>query len=358
MPTSRNIHRGPNSVAPRNKITKVTEAQTYKCTMCGTEYKTQRNFPSGCGSILWEGNDDHICVCQSCLEKLYEDMYLRTRNENTALRRICMKFDFYFSNIIAERAKMARETEQKSGQNRSLIMVYISVVGKYGHSGKTYDTTVAEEENAKLQTIQDIGDIDVATRMLEDGGTEEDMNRDLFYFWGPGFTTEEYVYLQEYYEDWMTRYIIDSKYREETLKEICITKLLMTRALQENNIDQYNKCYDTWKKMTDAADLSPKAEKSADKANEVTLGELVKQFEVEGPIVEPRPEWRDVDGIIKLLSIYFFGHLCKAVGIKNRFSRMYEEEMDKFRGKVPELQDADDEEVFEFLMEKGGDKVE
>ena len=43
-------------------------------------------------------------------------------------------------------------------------------------------------------------------------------------------------------------------------------------------------------------------------------------FENEDPIPEVNPEWKDVDGIVKLFNIYFLGHLSKMLGIKNRYS--------------------------------------
>ena len=50
-------------------------------------------------------------------------------------------------------------------------------------------------------------------------------------------------------------------------------------------------------------------------------------FENEGSL----PEWKDADNIQKLFNIYFLGHLYKMLNIKNRYSKMYEDEMQKYR---------------------------
>ena len=55
----------------------------------------------------------------------------------------------------------------------------------------------------------------------------------------------------------------------------------------------------------------------------------------------------------RYITIYFLGHLCKMLKINNRYSSLYEEEMAKYRVEVPELEEADDEDVFNYII--GGD---
>lgn len=38
------------------------------------------------------------------------------------------------------------------------------------------------------------------------------------------------------------------------------------------------------------------------------------------------------------------------LGLKNRYAKLYEEEMDKYRAEVPEYEDQDDEEIFTHLI--------
>ena len=41
------------------------------------------------------------------------------------------------------------------------------------------------------------------------------------------------------------------------------------------------------------------------------------------------------------------------LGIKNRYSKDYEEEMQKYRAEIDEIKDAPDENVFEYLSDNG-----
>ena len=86
---------------------------------------------------------------------------------------------------------------------------------------------------------------------------------------------------------------------------------------------------------------------------EKPLGLMIEMFENEDPIPKPLPEWNDVDNIQKLFNIYFLGHLCKMLNIKSRYSQLYEDEMQKYRVNIEEIQDLPDEDVFEYLSENG-----
>ena len=121
----------------------------------------------------------------------------------------------------------------------------------------------------------------------------------------------------------------------------------MNKAMLDGKYDVYQKLVDTFQKTLDRANLSPKIEAASDKAAEKPMGVMIKMFEEEEPIPD---NWKDSNPLIKLITIYFIGHLCKMVGIKNRYSSLYEEEMAKYRVEVPELSEADDEDVFDYIM--------
>ena len=123
------------------------------------------------------------------------------------------------------------------------------------------------------------------------------------------------------------------------------------KALRNGEIDLYNRFQRTYQDTLSSANLKPIQTENDDKAMEKPLGVMIEMFENEDPISEALPEWKDVDSIRKLFNIYFLGHLCKMLGIKNRYSNMYEEEMQKYRVSTPEIQSLPDEDVFEYLTE-------
>ena len=121
----------------------------------------------------------------------------------------------------------------------------------------------------------------------------------------------------------------------------------MNKAMLDGKYDVYQKLVDTFQRTLDRANLSPKIEAANDKAAEKPMGVMIKMFEEEEPIPD---NWKDSNPLIKMITIYFIGHLCKMLGIKNRYSGLYEEEMAKYRVEVPELSEADDEDIFDYIM--------
>lgn len=85
------------------------------------------------------------------------------------------------------------------------------------------------------------------------------------------------------------------------------------------------------------ANLKPSQNNEKAMVEQNTFGTLIKKWENERPISEPLPEWQDVDNIRKYITVYFLGHLCKMVGVQNKYSAAYEEEMAKYRVEMPEL---------------------
>lgn len=80
------------------------------------------------------------------------------------------------------------------------------------------------------------------------------------------------------------------------------------------------------------------------------FGVWVRKWENQRPIPEPDPELKDVDGIIRYISIWFLGHLCKMLGIKNAYCKLYEDELAKMRIERPEYEDDDDETMFNNIF--------
>ena len=77
---------------------------------------------------------------------------------------------------------------------------------------------------------------------------------------------------------------------------------------------------DTFQSLLGSANLKPVQNNDNALADSQSFGTLIKKFEEEKPIPEPDPEWKDVDGIVKYITVYFLGHLCKMIGIKNKIT--------------------------------------
>lgn len=338
---------------PRSKIKDLTpkavralaeDRVIFRCQKCGTSYLKQCGNYSKSQSPLYAGNNGYLTICKTCVDKMYQKYCEELGDDDAALRRVALHLDLYWDPSLAKASK-------KISADRSRVSVYVSRSNLRAYAGKTYDDTLREEAGTAINSMEDLHAHNSELADIANNEpalpaiTKDDVNH-----WGYGFKPEEYVWLNAKYDEIRSTSVIDTMTREELVKDFCIQKLLQNNALRDGNIELYNKLSTTSQKTLDNANLTPKVSDAADKAGEKPMGVMIQMFEKEDPIGETRPEWRDVDGIIKFITIYFIGHLCKMIGIKNRYAKMYEEEMDKYRAEVPDYSDQDDEEIFTHLI--------
>lgn len=316
----------------------------FRCSCCGKEYIRQKgNFPKN-QSPLYKGNDYYLNWCKTCVDSMYEQYIESIGDEDLALKRVCMKTDTYFNETLAGASR-------KISADRSRISAYLSKSHMIQYKDKTYDTTIDEEGG----TIENMQDLHINNKKIADTDAYEPVSLAVstedIAKWNYGFKPEEYLWLNNKYDEIRSTNVIDTTTREELVRDYCVQKLLQSNALRDDKMDLYDKFADRAQKTLDRANLTPKIADAADKAGEKPIGVMIQMFEKEEPIPKPRPEWRDVDGIVKLITVYFLGHLMKMFGIKHRYAKMYEDEMNKYRADDPSISEMDDEEIFSNLVE-------
>ena len=170
---------------------------------------------------------------------------------------------------------------------------------------------------------------------------------------GYGYSENDYLFLQDQYDDFRARTQVDSKSQEVYVTQICLQLL---------EIDKDRKAgKDVTKKLSAldsfmaSAKLQPKQNIGNGIGGDFTFSELLEQWEDNQPVPEPDPEFKDVDGIWHLLKV-FFGWICVALGIKNVYSTEYEKEARKLE--VQPLSETDEtvnEDNYARIFGKDGD---
>lgn len=335
LPQEKSTRRVATTAPSKNtEIQKIThickeEPSFYKCPTCGIHYKKlDDNFPAS-QSELYAGWNYHLPVCKKCMDKLFEHYTnVYGGDEDAAIRRICEKYDIYYSVSLLNASR-------KITKNRSRIHTYISKANLIQYKGKTFDTTLDEERvDGIIETFEDVKD-------------SKNAKLKTVKFFGVGFDDEDYPFLEDEYKDWTTRHECNTKAQEEIFKQICYAQLDILKAKKAKLPTK-----DLTKTLQDllaTANLQPKQTKDNTLAEQNTFGTLIRKWENEKPIPEPDPQWRDVDGIAKYITVYFLGHLCKMMGIKNSYCHMYEVEMAKYKVDRPEYED-DDEALFDAVF--------
>ncbi|MGG3920374.1 hypothetical protein ABEV41_00240 [Geobacillus thermodenitrificans] len=288
----------------------MTKKKKIMCTCCGKEKPDSEFYIS---KSPFHKATGRLHVCKQCMFDHVDEKDINTIKD--VLRMVDKPW-------ITELYKSSVEEAQK--QNKSVFGMYMKNLGMPQMRDKTWAHSDSQ------QSIED--EVGYALN-VDENLTEEDI-QDLIKFWGRGFNIEDYLWLQNEYEDFVTRYECDSKSMELLIKQICLTELdIEKRRANGEKVDQQLK---TLQELLGSSNLKPVQETGANAAENATFGTLIKKFENEKPIPEPAPEWQDVDGIRKYISVWFLGHLCRMLGIKNDYADMYEEEIKKYTVESPQ----------------------
>ena len=98
--------------------------------------------------------------------------------------------------------------------------------------------------------------------------------------------------------------------------------------------------------MLGSANLKPAQRKTdADAENELMntpLGVWLWRYENKRPLPEIDDDLKDINGIKKYVFTWM-GHVSKMLGLKNTYTRLYEQEVERLRVEKPEYEDEDDE---------------
>lgn len=333
------------STKPKQAAPVEEERKEFYCCRCGRHHKRQKgNYPAS-QSPLYKGNGGYLSTCNHCIDELFEHYKSALESETEAIKRICLKFDIYWNMEIYSMLN-------KASTSQSRVRAYISKTNLYKYIGKTYDDTLDEEymdmleqeesENIVIDNTDNIPDIDGI-----------DLDPTIVEFWGTGFEPSFYLELDRKYKYWTSGLPKTLDKGEEAIyKQVCILEATINRDSAagksiEKNVNALNT-------LLGSANLKPSQKKAEDAAETafdgMPFGVGIRMYENSRPIPQPDPEFQDVDGIVRYISIWFLGHLCKMLGIKNTYCKMYEKELEKMRIDNPELDEEDDEALFEDIF--------
>lgn len=312
---------------------KKIKKETFRCWNCGSEYEYTEFYSST--SVFFQ-TTGRLPYCKKCVEELFNH-YVKEYGKYSmpvkrAVQRICVAFDIYYSDEVYERAE-----EKKSKKiDIPMIAAYFSVVGLNPYRNKRYDDTMIELEQSDIQDFND-GKTDGKLFAVSE---KDNIPKSVIKFFGEGFSAEDYNFLNEQYSDWTARHECNTKSQEEVFKQICFNQLELLKAnragLDTKDLNA------TFLKLLDSAKLQPKQNSGETVSDAQTFGTLIDKWENTRPLPEIDEELKDVDKIGWYLEIFFRGHLSKMMGIKNGFSKIYNDFISKYSVTKPEYDNEDE----------------
>lgn len=312
------------------------------CRLCGTAYgKLNGYFYKSYGQI-YKGTG-YMSVCKSCVDNLYEDFLRESGDAMIACHQVCRKFNIYWNKSIFDGVV-------QGSAKRTVMSAYLTRVNVVKYQGKSYDDFLRE-----LGMLWDVpshtGETPSPSQTKEvvandDESDEIEIAEDIKIAWGPGYSNKQYAELEERREYWMK----DLAQRGVDVNDVGVGALLRQIVATEIEInkgrangDDVDKKVNTFNTLIGNAILKPSQKKSdADVSIDNTpLGVWVKRFEDERPL----PKNENESQLKKFVHTWMFGHLAKMVGLKNSYTQLYEDEIERLRVSKPEYAEEDDDDL-------------
>lgn len=333
------------------KAYEINAIETLTCLRCNKELNIKEFYHSA--SEFYKSTNK-MPYCKECIEDLYDvilDKYTKLgylNAERKAVERVCMALDIYYDDEVFDKA-----INDEKFKASSVMPMYMKNVSLTQYRKYNYDDTIYNKyKNMKLNNGS--YDNSMSISIEHDAMTKAEMDKAEEFF-GSGFDKDDYVYLQEQYNDWITRHECQTKSQEELFKQICFAQLNLYKAqrLGEDTRDLNR----TYLDLLNAAKLQPKQNSGESMADNQTFGTLIDKYENTRPLPEIDEDLRDVDKIGLYLDVFFRGHLAKMMGLKNGLSNLYTKYMKKYTVEKPEYEDdADGEALFDAIF--GGSNLD
>ena len=324
------------------------------CRKCGRAYgRLKGYFPISYGE-LYKGTG-YLPYCWECVNKMYTGYLTECGSEARATEQLCRKLDIYWNEDLYRMA-------EKRTNARSVLTNYLSRLTGAQYTGKSYDDTLREEKRmwrkAGAEASSAPADVAADSDTGTDAGTDAelaDISRDTVAYWGAGYDAEKYQYLEQrrlYWENSLPDgFVIDASI-ETTIRQICFMEddINRDRSLGKSVERQVGMLDKLVNGLNQRIGKDGEGNAAFDKT---PFGVWIDRWENKRPVPEPDPDLKDVDNVVRYITTWFLGHLCKMLGIKNTYCRMYEEALAEQQLEHPEIEEDDDEELFNKLFSSG-----
>lgn len=311
-----------------------------RCYKCGADYSRHKGYFPVSYALQHKGVG-HVPVCKECIDNMYNTYLAQCNDAKSAVRQMCRKLDLYWSDSVYE-------VVSRKSTTRTMMTQYIAKINSVTFAGKSYDDTLSAEGTLWSYIATNNENSEKASPELDTRADEEEneieIPEEVKTFWGTGYTTAMYIELEQRRAYYMSR-LPDGELdigSEALIRQIC--NLEVTIAKDSASGRSIDKSVNSLNTLLGSLNLKPTQRKNEDMETELSstpMGVWLYRYENKRPL----PEIEKDDNYIKKYIFTWMGHLCKMLGVKNGYTRLYEEEVNRLRVAKPEYDDEDDETV-------------
>lgn len=323
------------------------------CRKCGTAYgRLKGYFPVSYG-FLYRGTG-YLPYCKECVDKMFNAYLAECKDTKMAVRQMCRKLDLYWSEKLFDAA-------EKQSTPRSIMTSYMGKINGTKFANMSYDDTLKAEDALWLEPAK-YTNMEPVESIITEPDDDIEVPEEVVVFWGPGYTPSMYIELEQRRKYWMSKYPDDVELdigTEALIRQICSLEIDINRDRAAGKSADKN--INTLNTLLGSASLKPAQKQSNDYESSLAntpLGVWLYRYENKRPLPEVDKDLQDVNGVKKYIFTWM-GHLCKMMNIKNGYTRLYEEEVDRLRVERPEYDGDDDEtllsDAYSGVSKGGGD---
>ena len=326
--TVANVKKAYNELA--SDYNKLIEQDLILCPKCG-DFVSRTNF--------YTSNEYAIGVFPECKKCILAEVEQR-KNKNDkpnetkeSVKYMLQKMNLpYIDSLYESCCKDVADAVNEKNRKSPFLAYLVPIKSLPQYKNKTY-----ADSEFELGVITDEEETKINARTIKNGKKR----------FGLGYSNEDYMFLENQYQDWITRYECNTKTQEEIFERLSFKKWEINKAtksgLSTKDLDK------TYQELMTTANIAPRQTSMDAMSDAQTFGTLIQKYEETRPLPEIDPELEDVDKIGLYIDSFYRGHMSKMLGLKNRFSNIYERVMEKFTVKPPEYDEETDSEI---LFEK------
>lgn len=324
-----------------NIYNRIMNEELIYCPHCGNWknvncFYSSKNYPDGI---------EHY-ACKECLLDMMTDYdkktKVRTDNKEKTIA-VFRKLDWYFNekDYYEQLNSIAEGTGEKIRSTAAQQLLVITKSLKQ-YKDKTFTNSEFIDEDSRNENSTE--ETKIVQKTLKSAKKR----------FGSSYSDEDLMFLENEYQDWITRYECNTKAQETIFERLAFKKWEINKATKAG---QNTKDLDrTYTELLSSINILPRQNSGNGLMDSLSFGQMIEQWEEHDPVFEPEPEFADCDGIGKYLRVWFKGHLARALGLDNGYSREYDEYIKQYTVTKPEYnEDGTAEDIYQTIFGNEGE---
>lgn len=315
---------------------KIINGEIIKCDKCGEWKNSDAFYQSNTTADGIEHYGCKACILDECTD-YDKKTKIRTDNKEKTIETF-KRLNWYFDEpVYLEQLKTLNEATGEKIRSTAVQQWIVMSRSLPQYRNYTFKDSVLADESEVLELT-----------------SNRKPRKEILKIFGGGFTNDDYLYLQDQYDDWKLRTEVDSKSQETYIIQICFKQLEIWKA-QKTGKDT-DKLIKSLNDLMNGANLQPRQNVGNAATDSLTFGQLIERWEETKPIPKLEESYQDYNNYGKYIRIWFKGCLARALNLDNGYSKEFDEYIEQYTVHKPEYtEESDSEGIYNTLFGNNGE---